>query len=161
MSEHWKACLTQTTARTFEEMCFMIPDPDADPGEAVLPDPVAVQVDFDGPFDGGLVVCVPREVMASIATNMLGEEELPPQDKQADALGEIANIICGNVLPRIAGTKKVFYLAGPRALESPWSADGAEKPAAAEVRVAFDEGPVDVYLFAEVDPADVDLGDPR
>jgi hypothetical protein len=48
---------------------------------------------------------------------------------QVDALGEVTNVICGNVLPALAGRDAVFDLGAPRPLDAhaaPGSAAEAE-----------------------------------
>lgn len=80
-----------------------------------------------------------------IAANMLGEEEPVAEELMADALGEIANVICGNALPAIAGKKEVFRLQPPAPL-----AGGAEITApAAKAALALDEGFAEVFLYLD------------
>jgi hypothetical protein len=77
---------------------------------------------------------------------MLGEDEPPSERWQRDALCEIANVICGNALPVIAGAKEVFHLSAPQFIEG--APENGEKPAA-EAHVGLEEGRADVLLFLD------------
>jgi hypothetical protein len=89
------------------------------------------------------VLTVDEAMMPALAANMLGVDEPPPPPAdQRDALGELANVLCGNLLPEIAGTEHVFLLAAP--------APGDERgtPTAA-VTVPLDLGTARASLFRE------------
>jgi hypothetical protein len=106
-------------------------------------DPVAVMVSFEGPKTGKLVISTCRSLLPILAANILGDELQPTELQQMDALGEVANIVCGNVLPAVFGPKDPFLLGPPRAI------DPAAIPAdpAAEVRLVLEERPVELRLF--------------
>ena len=104
--------LRQVAEETFESLAFMFampgddefgPDPDA---------PLAVaRVSFHGPFAGELHLGVSRDMLPDLAANMLGMDEqatAPTPEQQADALRELLNVVCGNLLPAIAGAEAVF-----------------------------------------------------
>ena len=82
-----------------------------------------------------------------IAANMLGEEDAPSKTLQYDALGEIANVICGNMLPGIAGSNDVFHVSAPKMAES------IDLPPVAEVQVGLGLGRADLLLFVSRYPA--------
>lgn len=144
--------LATATTSTFEELALLLvvapearPDaPAAAPADAPRP-PCGVRVDFDGPWSGSVVVRVDEAVLDASAANMLGIAAAPDAAARRDALGEIANVICGNVLPAIAGRAAVFALQAPR-----WvgMADAACAPADERVvaTLAVDEGRVLVEL---------------
>jgi CheY-specific phosphatase CheX len=160
MNNSWKTELFQAVALTFEELCFLFPDAEMDAQQRHAPVDAGVRIAFKGPFAGELVVKVCGGLLPSIAANMLGEDESPSEAQQQDALGEIANIICGNVLPRIAGPREVFQLGVPQ-IDASEDTDGevAMSPAA-EVQLGFERGRVEVQLFAA--PATVNtLEEPR
>jgi len=114
--------------------------------KAASPD-TAVEVDFRGPFSGRLILAVSGGILPGIVANMLGEDEAASAGSQSDALGELANVICGNVLPLVAGDRLTFDLASPRLFDS------ATLPAlgrpTTEVHVGIEEGRADVYLFLQ------------
>src|SRR5262249_21385176 len=99
-------------ALTFEELALM---PVSGPARkrAKSRRPVSVQVSFDGPCAGTLYLSVDEQLLPNLAAKMLGEEEAPSMDLQCDALGEFANVVCGNLLPRIAGKEAVFDMGVP------------------------------------------------
>ena len=107
--------LTASTS-TFESLALLFADvpPSAAQAEAHLTH--AVSVSFVGPSTGALVVAVSDDVAVALAANMLG---LDPEVVRADAgvrhdaVGELANVVCGNVLPLVAGREAVFHLGAP------------------------------------------------
>jgi len=133
---------------TFEELGFMFPSSDLDPLQKYATPDALGYVDFEGPRTGRLVVRMCGGVLPVLAANMMGELEPPDQRLQRDALGEIANIICGNLLPALAGPKEVFQLRTPGALApgEPLFPDPDMKPAA-EVQVGLEEGRADLLLY--------------
>ena len=114
MSSSLESSLYRVASSTFEELGFMLPD--REPSERQLEAALdgEVSVSFQGPFDGCVRLRVFGGVLPTLAMNMLGESELPAEALQRDALGEVANVICGNVLPAIAGSTEVFRLDAPR-----------------------------------------------
>lgn len=142
--------LYQAASLTFEELGLLFAAPEDDSlGESAPPSAPAqtASVAFEGPFRGRLVVSLSEGVLPVIASNMLGEEEPPTLDQQQDALGEIANVISGNALPRVAGSKAVFYLAAPQ-----FGGGLAAHPAEtllAQVCVPLEEGEAGLQLFVD------------
>jgi CheY-specific phosphatase CheX len=106
-----------------------------------------VSVDFNGPFSGKLLVRVCGGLLPIIATNMLGEEDVLSKSLQYDALGEIANVICGNMLPEIAGSDQIFHVSAPEIV------DDIDLPPVAEVQVGLGTGRADLLLFVSHYPA--------
>lgn len=153
--------LTQATTSTFEELALLLAVPpdapaSADGGAEPRP-PCGVRVDFAGPWGGSVVVRVAESVLDAAAANMLGIAAAPDAPARRDALGELANVICGNVLPGIAGRTAVFALQAPRWLGA---ADAACAPADLRVAttLAVDDGRIVVelhvpaYLVADATP---------
>ncbi|MFB3908782.1 MAG: chemotaxis protein CheX [Candidatus Eisenbacteria bacterium] len=120
----------------------------------------AVEVEFRGAFGGRLVLAVWGDVLAGMVANMLGtagEEPGPsrPAEMRLDALGEMANVICGNLLTAIGGSKEVFLLSAPRGrgakeIGGPAVAGGKERLAAA-IQVGLDGGRAEVFLYADAE----------
>ena len=67
-------------------------------------------ISFKGPFDGTVALSVSSELLPEICANMLGLDfdEVAPADQQRDAFKELLNVICGNLLPKLAGEEAVF-----------------------------------------------------
>jgi hypothetical protein len=121
MPESFASRIADAATETFESLayCFAEPGDASDvPGEGV--DGV-VAVAFEGEARGGVVLQLSGGILPSMAGNMLGLDEPASPSDQRDALGEAANVICGNVLPRVAGVTAVFSLGVPRHFPS-WQA---------------------------------------
>ena len=125
----------------------MLPTSEIDEQQLNAQVEAAVSVDFEGPVSGKLLVRVCGGLLPTIAANMLGEDDAPSKSLQYDALGEIANVICGNMLPGIAGSKDVFHVSSPKMAES------IDSPPVAEVQVGLGLGRADLLLFVSRYPA--------
>jgi CheY-specific phosphatase CheX len=132
----------------------MLPEPVLDPEQLTTSATAAVSIPFRGPVNGRLVVAVAGDILPVMAANMLAENDLPSDHQQQDVLREIANVICGNLLPRIAGPKAVFKISAPEAISVGTLAGSCqqESPAAA-VHIGLDLGRADVMLFLTSDAA--------
>jgi len=147
MSKKLETELYKAAALAFEELVFMLPTPEIDEQQLNTQADASVSVEFEGPFSGNLLVRVCGGLLPMIAANMLGEEEVASQSLQYDALGEIANVICGNMLPGIAGSKEVFHVSPPKRAERP------DLPPVAEVQLGLGQGRADMLLFISRYPA--------
>jgi len=147
MSKKLETELYKAATLTFEELGFLLPTPEIDEQQLNAQVEAAVSVDFDGPFAGKLLVRLCGGLLPIIAANMLGEEDAPSKSLQYDALGEIANVICGNMLPGIAGSEDVFHVSAPKLAES------TDLPPVAEVQVGLGLGRADLLLFVSRYPA--------
>lgn len=153
MSNTMVQCLSQTTAATFEELALLFPESDTTPEQDAEPLDVTVSVDFRGPMTGRLVLRASDCVLPAVAANMLGAEESRQAPLQRDALGELANVICGNVLPLVAGAEAVFHLGAPLV-----HADGdrlSRDDDAPQATVCFgvEDGRVEAQLYVFADHA--------
>ncbi|BAH37407.1 hypothetical protein GAU_0365 [Gemmatimonas aurantiaca T-27] len=112
---------------------------------------MAVSVEFRGPLIGRLVVRASSVVLPALAANMLGADQSRHLPLQRDALGEIANVICGNVLPLIAGSDVIFNLAAPLVHEGGALPSRDRDEPSARVEIGVEEGRVEtlLYLFGE------------
>ncbi|AHG87692.1 hypothetical protein J421_0155 [Gemmatirosa kalamazoonensis] len=108
--------LHSAAATTFEALALLLPSAGLTSAEAAAPYAHAVGVAFAGPLQGRLELRVSADVARCIAENMLGTDDADAA-LVGDALGELANVVCGNLLPEIAGRSAVFHLAAPRALD--------------------------------------------
>jgi CheY-specific phosphatase CheX len=113
-----EATLSQVAVETLEQLAFIFAEPvdegrneDPDEGEEM----VAAAVAFGGPFAGRLVIAIAAEVLPELASNMLGVEDASDigVDQQHDALKETLNVICGNLLPALAGKQAIFKIGAP------------------------------------------------
>jgi hypothetical protein len=138
MARDVTAILEAAALAAFEQLAFLLPDPE--PMEAVG-DLMGMRVMFAGPTSGALVVRGDSVLLEALAMNMLGADEAPSEELQLDALGEMANVICGNVLPEVEDPSAVFRLSAPE----PVALSSASAPGVRDaVSLAFEGGVVRV-----------------
>ncbi len=116
--------------RTFGELAFLfVMSEEEELGNGIVYWGHGVEVTFDGPFAGKLFLAITPETMEHISANMLGIElgEEPPAGVNVeDGLKELSNVICGNLLPAIAGDEVVFNIESPQILSNPQPVDSIE-----------------------------------
>ena len=108
----------------------------------------AARVRFSGFGRGTLVVSAPRSMLDPLAANMLGLDDASAAsaEQRDDALKELANVVCGNLLPALAGATPVFHIEAP-VLGGPTREDTGAP--AADVDLFTEAGPVKVVLLVE------------
>jgi CheY-specific phosphatase CheX len=157
-----KNILAGVTSDTLEKLAFLFVFPDEErDSDGPLP-VIAGRVQFNGFFSGSVVLRMSSSVLPELSANMLGVEddaEISPEDQQ-DAFKEMLNVICGNLLPAIAGDHVVFNIEAPEII---LEADRKtriyeEKPLCVE-RLTVEDGFCDVYLFIKGEIPDIILGD--
>lgn len=141
MTNSWHQPLHAATASTFEDLGLLMPTGEPDAAQQAAPLAPGVAVAFRGPVTGHVTVHVTRDVMHALGANMLGATDDPAPEVLQDALGEVANVIAGNVLPAVAGREQLFDLAAPVAAGAPRSG------ARATVRLGIDGGRAEVSVF--------------
>lgn len=154
MENTTETALARAAVMTFEEMGFLLPTGELSLEQQNAQVDAAVSIQFKGPLAGSFVVRVCGGLAPVIAANMLGEDDAPPAELQLDALREIANVICGNALPLIAGKQEVFQLEAPAVIypagpDSAPDLSTALSAAAAKVQIGLDQGRADVFLLLE------------
>jgi hypothetical protein len=82
-----------TTAFLFPEP--LVHDDGADDGAPAM----TAVVEFTAPVHGYVAVRCPCAFLPVLTTNITGDSGSATEEFQRDALGEIANVVCGNVLP--------------------------------------------------------------
>ncbi len=145
----------------FVSLAFMLPMPPEEVseqgGESGSPTS-AVSVTFTGALDGTLVLAVGDGMLPQLAANMLGLDESGPEasrDQQLDALKELANVICGNLLTEAWSPETSFSVSSPHFLGQDVSVEAfSDSPPVATARLELMDGPARVALFTEQDPAD-------
>lgn len=93
---------------------YLFGDPVA-PAELTAPcATISVCMRFSGSFSGCLTLVMPETLASCIASNALGaaEEDVSP-GMGGDAAAELLNIVCGRLLPILAGELPVFRMATP------------------------------------------------
>ena len=114
MNDCLEQAVMDAAAHVFETAAFITIGPVL-PGECDLAPPdVAARMAFRGPSTGTLTLRVASSVLPVIAGNMLGESDpAEAREKGQDALRELLNMICGNVLTAWQGEAPVFNLSPP------------------------------------------------
>jgi hypothetical protein len=147
MSKALAKALYKAAALTFEDLGFMLPSSELDDSQKKALPLIAVAVRFHGPVNGKVVVTICGPLLPTLAANMLGESDHPSEAQQHDALREISNVICGNMLPLIAGTQPVFNVELPEIVE-PSKAIAPEEPVAS-TQIGIEEGRAELRLYVD------------
>jgi chemotaxis protein CheX len=140
----YDAPLAETATRALEELCFFFVRPELTDAQREAPIDGAMEVRFHGPLDGRLVVRLCGGTLAALASNMLGDTT-DSHALQRDALGEVANVICGHLLPVIGGSDAVYLI---DAAQPAVVVRGSDAQLRAEVRLGLEEdGRADLLLY--------------
>ncbi len=148
MSKELNNILYNVAESTFGSLAFMLSMPEPDDG-TVAEETTTVSVEFSGPFGGQLIMTVNAEMLPELAENMLGLEpgEDALHDHGVDALKELLNVICGNLLPKIAGVEAVFDVEGPQIIKLQESK--SQTQANASVKLYLDSGMAELALYTD------------
>lgn len=145
MSDH-EGILADVTTRTLEELCFFFPEPALTDEQRDAPADAAMSVGFSGPISGRLVVRLCGGMLSELASNMLGDADGDLR-MQRDALAEVTNVVCGNVVPLIGGSAAEFVLGAPQLVVV---LDHAKPRPDAMVQLGLEmSGRVDVLLYLD------------
>ena len=152
MKQQIKNILAVVTNETLEKLAFLFAFSDDERVKDGPAPAVTGQVDFSGFFSGSLVMRVSQGAVAELATNMLGLDDNSEVsvEEQQDAFKEMLNVICGNLLPVIAGDREEFAIGPPAVLteEDARIALNNGKPLCV-VRLMLEDGFCDVYFFTD------------
>ena len=115
----------ETAAEVMELFAFIFAErmaPEAAPAE--MEEALAVRIACTGAVTGALTLAVPRSWAESLAANTLGlDDPGEAEAAAADALKELANVVCGNLVTAFVGPDAVVPLGLPRdapAAEREW-----------------------------------------
>jgi|YelNatPaOPRAMG01_1025707.scaffolds.fasta_scaffold135675_2 chemotaxis protein CheY-P-specific phosphatase CheC len=149
MKQQIDKVLQEVTIKTFEDACFVYAAPELKDKQKEFAWDAAAEVRFKGEPAGRLLLAVSGNLLAAMAGNMLSTENPTLQEKK-DALGEVANIICGNVIPYLERTRKGGYkILSPRFLgRAELKKEKPEKPLAGIV-LYLGPGRAEVKIFME------------
>ncbi len=145
-----KETIYQVAEDVLEKLAFLFSFREEERGPMDYGSAVVASVSFTGQFKGRLLMAVSSEMLPELAANMLGIEEETSPEEQRDALKELINVICGNLLPEIAGRKQLFNVNTPRILPSgEIEAIISDKNPAATAKLALEEGQCDLILYLD------------
>lgn len=154
MTDALEKSLTRTAVETLEQLAFVFAFPETGIDSTRADSALAAAISFSGPFSGTLVMRVSSDVLQELAANMLGvEEEETRATEQQDALKEVLNVLCGNLLPVVAGKQAVFDLDPPEIFSEGSSMGRGCSAPACRVQLAVEEGRCDLTLFLDPPPA--------
>jgi hypothetical protein len=160
MNDTLEPILREVAEDTLQSLAFLFPlEPEAEvdqTGETAI-----AKVNYTGPCSGCLLVTVPRSMLPPLTANMLGlpEAQAPAGEEEVDALKELANVICGNLLPAVAGREAVFRISAPEVLEASGpDLDPAHGEPAGTAFVPLEEGWARLQLY--MGPASSEPGAP-
>jgi len=155
MTEQIKETLCHVTGDVLEKLAFIFSFPEEGSEETDYGSSVAASVSFAGPFTGTLIMAVSNDTLPELTGNMLGldDNESTTVEQQHDALKELINVVCGNLLPVISGRQSIFNVNAPQIiteniasyLQSLSEENGAAAPFAA--KLSLDGGECDILLF--------------
>lgn len=105
--------LSAAISEIVEELTLMMVE--AEDGPVDFPTGIVGRIGFTGPAEGELAVRCEAELGADLASNMLGVDpgDDEAQTKACDALGEMLNVICGNLVTRLFDEERPFTLSIP------------------------------------------------
>lgn len=139
--------LLAATTSTFEKLGFLFAEQElTDEQEAAQVGPAA-RVAFEGPFSGVVEIRTAGDLLPELAANMLGEATEADRRLHLDALGEVANVITGNLLPALGGSTVVFKLHPPTVVDHPSDFGPSGYPLVANGSLGVENGRVDVFLY--------------
>jgi CheY-specific phosphatase CheX len=142
----YDALLVAAATRTFEEMCFFFAVPLLTDEQRDARPEAAMSVRFEGPMTGRLVVRLCGGMLGRLAANMMGDAA-DDAAMQRDALGEVANVVCGNLLPIIGGPSDVYVL---DAAQPTVVLERSSVAPVATVQLGLeDSGRADLFLFLD------------
>jgi Chemotaxis phosphatase CheX len=141
----WKDMLLRAATSTFEDAAFCMVEGVGEGGMEI--GPARGVVSFQGPRSGLLMVEAENATAAAATANMLGLDEEPSADLRQDALFELANMICGQIVSA-SGDGHDLYRLTRRELD----AEAAGDPDA-EMVLSLDCGLARVALWISPDVA--------
>ncbi len=134
--------LMNVATSVLEDLCFALVDEESD--EDDFPVEATALVRFSGPRDGRLLIRTRGDVAGALVRDMMGEDEEVGDDDRRDGLGEIANVLCGNIVAQFGPVDSAFDLEAPRVgIGDAFPSDASPEVCAT---VCVDEGMIEIEL---------------
>ena len=149
--QHLQNSLFKVGLKVFEEMGFLLPTSEIDEEQASAPFEAGVSVNFSGPIEGTMLLTLSGNILMDLAANMIGEDGLPDLPQQLDALKEVANVICGNLLPHVCGSESVFEIGEPQIRNQQDIGKGIFTQAVVKQPIGLEGGRADLSLYISED----------
>ncbi len=141
---HLQSLLFSTASLTFEELGFLLPDAEVNDQQSNADLKACSRIHFNGASEGWLSIRLYGGFLAEMTANMLGEEDEPSEQDQADALGELSNVVCGNLLPAVAGPEAVYDLGAPEVQLSDQTPAAPDGESIGSCVVGIDDGRIEL-----------------
>jgi len=149
MKKQIENVLKESTIITFEDICFIYQVPELKDAQKNMELEAAAEVKYRGDLTGKLLIETRGGLSMAIAANMLSND-VPSAQQKKDALGEIANIICGNVVPSLGRGKLEYKIESPRPLnKDELLKEEKQGNPLAEITFNFNEGRADIKFFVD------------
>jgi hypothetical protein len=144
MSTELTDTLREAAVNTFEQLVFILPDTPPDEEQCSRKIAAIASIIFTGPASGILQVRACEGLLPRITSAMLGE--VSNATLQLDALGEIANVICGQIFPSIDPVA-AFEQLPPTVRMLPDAIDKSQACPVAAVQVGVENTRADILLY--------------
>lgn len=112
-----RKAIEEVTTMILEDWGMMMVDPASSSTQDVFCENenfLVSMVQFKGIVKGQYNILCQKEFASILAKNVLGLDEEPAEQDQQDALREMANVLCGNMLTECYGTEAIFDLTPPQ-----------------------------------------------
>ncbi len=116
MNQEQVEIIQDVFAEVMEKIAFMFAEPaEKDAVSSEDSEYIQAMMSFTGDLSGSISIAVPVEMCPEIASNILGisPEEEQGMELATDALKEVLNISCGQILTAIGSEKMDFSLTVP------------------------------------------------
>ncbi|MGD0278039.1 MAG: chemotaxis protein CheX [Smithella sp.] len=151
MKSKIEKALIEATVNTFEDICFMYQVPELKDIQKNMPLEAAAEVRYRGDYTGKLLIETRGGLFSAIAANILSIDN-PSSRQKRDALGEIGNIICGNVVTSLGRGKLGYKIESPKTLKKDeLLKEKRHYNPLVEITMNFNEGRVDIKFFVDGD----------
>lgn len=153
--------LYRIAEEVLEKIAFIFSFPESGRDPIAFEDAVVASVSFSGVFDGSLLMAVSHQVLPELTGNMLGidMDEQTSIEEQHDALKELINVICGNLLPAIAGKQIIFNVETPRIISASSASRFEGDPEAIAKLSIEDNGHCDILFYVTGEIPDIPAPD--
>jgi hypothetical protein len=152
MPEQLNAIIYRVAEEILESLAFLFPVLDEERKKINNVFEWSASIAFVGPFSGRLVILASETILPDLVKNMLGLDagEEISLALQHDALMELLSIVCGNVLPAVAGKKAMFNLDVPQILfPKEYDALMKKQDPVSHVTLELENGRIDFILLLE------------
>lgn len=137
--------LSSAAIYTFERMVFLLPDIPPDEIQRRQPVEAVASIEFTGPARGLLRIHAGEGLLPRLTANMMGTD-IASESLQLDAFGEIANVICGQVLPAL-DPSSAFEHGPPVVVTGAGSALASSDEPSARVELGIESSRAELLLF--------------